>query len=261
MAAQPIGPRHVILLSAGGVVCSVLILLSFYYAWVTTVAAVLVIFVTFVYVLFTYDALQVTQEQFKMLKIQNERQDRVLLFVDLSCEPPHLRLHIFNLGLSSFLVQKIVVKSSDDIHKPQTFDLHKIVESGKTETIKLPRDLWDGEDSTDFEFTVHYVGINDTGSTTPKSFNVGSYGSAVEDVEFVTITDGLDAPWIARCPKCDVPALTDVRGLKSFDVAEARRKQVEEDLALSCDAHKSDWILTVDKVKEEQKARENRRKL
>jgi hypothetical protein len=58
-----------------------------------------------------------------------------------------------------------------------------------------------------------------------------------------------------------LPALTDVTGLKTFEVAQARRKQVEEDLALSCGDHKSDWMLTVEKIKEAQKARKNRRKL
>jgi hypothetical protein len=70
------------------------------------------------------------------------------------------------------LVQKILAKSSDDLDKPQTFDLHKIVESGKTETIPLPQDLWQGDGCTDFEFTVHYIGINGSGATAPKIFNV-----------------------------------------------------------------------------------------
>ena len=246
------------LLSVTAVLCSFLIVLSFWHAWVTTVTAVLLLFATFAYVLLTNDALQVTQGQLDLLKIQNDRQDRVLLFVDMSCEPPHLCLHIFNLGLSGFLVQEIVAKSSDAIDKPQTFDLHKIVESGKTETIKLPKDLWDGEGSTDFEFTVRYIGINGAGSTTPKSFNVFSWG---RDGDSIQIKDGLDATWNACCPKCKAVTLTDVTGLKTFEAAQARRKQVEEDMALSCEDHKSDWILTVEKIREVQKVRGNRRKL
>lgn len=258
MDNQLISPNRKTLLAVVGFFCIVLIVLSLFYTWVTTVAAVLVFLATFAYALLTYESLQVTQDQLKQMKMQNDRQDRVLLFVDLSCAPPHLRLHVFNLGLSGVLVQSIVAKSSDDIDKPQTYDLHKIVASGQTETVNLPRDLWDGEGGTDFEFTVHYVGINGSGTTTPKSFNVFSWG---RDGDFVTVKDGLDASWHVYCPKCKFSTLMDVGGLKTFEVAQARRKQTEEDLALSCEDHKSDWMLTIEKIREAQKSRENRRKL
>jgi hypothetical protein len=258
MATQPFSRKTIFASVIGTGI--VLIIISVYYrsSWVEPVATVLLCCITGVYALFTNDALRVTREQLELLKRQNERQDRVLLFVDLSCEPPLLRLHVFNLGLSGVLVQSIVARSSDDMDKPQTYDLHKIVASGKTERVDLPRDLWDGEGSTDFEFTVHYVGINGPGSTPAKTFNAFSFGP---DDNFVEIKDGLDAPWYLSCPKCRMPALTDVTGLKTFEVAQARRKQVEEDLALSCGDHKSDWMLTVEKIKEAQKARKNRRKL
>jgi|ERR1700723_587091 len=229
--------------------------------WVEPVATVFLCCITAVYALFTSDALQITQEQLGLMKTENDRRERVLLFVDLSCAPPHLLLHIFNLGLSGFLVQKIVAKSSDDLQEPNIFDLHKIVESGKTETIKLPQDLWDGEACTDFEFVAYYIGINGSGSTAPKCFNVFSFsGLGAPDVP-PTITDGLDANWYAYCPTCEMPALAVVHGLKTLEAARARRKQVEEDLALSCPNHQSEWMLTPGKVKETQRARENRRKL
>jgi hypothetical protein len=66
-------------------------------SWIEPVTTILLCCITAVYVFLTDEALQVTQEQFKLLQIQHDREDRVLLFVDLSCEPPHLRLHIFNL--------------------------------------------------------------------------------------------------------------------------------------------------------------------
>lgn len=238
-----------------------LIVLSFWYTWVTTVTTVLLLCVTFAYVLLTYDTSRLTHEQFNLLKGQNERQDRVLLFLDLTFAVPNLQLRIFNLGLSSFLVQKIVARTYTELSSPQTYDLHKIVESGKTETIKLPRDLFDGEGlSTDFEFTVHYVGIKGAGSTAPKCFNVYSW-DADDNAGDVVIKDGLDAPWFSQCPKCVYLTVIDVHDLKTFEVAEARKKQTEEDMAISCPDHKSDWLLTTEKVQEAQNARKNRRKL
>jgi hypothetical protein len=237
-----------------------LVVLSFWFAWVSTVATVLVLCVTFAYVLLTHDALQFTHEQLNLLKSQQERQDRVLLFLDLTFEAPSLELRVFNLGLSSFLVQKIIARTSDAINSPQTYDMHKIVESGKTETIKLPSDLFDGDGlGSDLEFTVHYVGIKDAGSTAPKCFNVFSWDS--DGASGVDIKDGLDAPWIAHCPMCTAWTLIDVHDLKTFQVAEARRKQAGEDMGISCPTHKSEWLLTTEKVQEAQKARENRRKL
>jgi hypothetical protein len=235
-----------------------LIVLSFWFAWVSTVATVLLLCVTFAYVLLTHDTLHLAREQFGLLQSQQERQDRVLLFLDLTFAAPSLELHVFNLGLSSFLVQKIVARTSDAIDSPQTYDLHKIVESGKTETIKLPEDLSDEEEFfKDFEITVYYTGIKSSGSTPPKNFNVFSSS----ENPHVSIADGLEGPWIARCSKCEDSRVIDVRDVKTFDVADARRKQAEEDMALSCPQHKSDWLLTKRKFEAAMKARENRRKL
>ena len=265
MAIQPVNSEspkvnRKRLLTFAAVVGFGLVVLSFWYAWVSTVTTVLLLCVTFVYVLLTYDTSRLTHEQFNLLKSQTERQDRVLLFLDLTFAAPNLQLRIFNLGLSSFLVQKIVARTSDDLNSPQTYDQYKIVESGKTETVTLPRDLFDGEGfGTDFEFTVHYIGINGAGSTSPKSFNVFSWEDG--DQGGVVITEGLDASWYTYCPKCKGVVLTDVHGLKTLDVAAAPTKQVEEDIAISCPDHKSEWLLTTEKIQEAGKARKNRRKL
>src|ERR1700683_1687597 len=100
MVTHPFGPDRKAIFAGMFVTGIILIVISVYYraSWVEPVATVLLCCITAVYALFTNDALQITQEQLKLLKTQNDRQDRVLLFVDMSCEPPHLCLHIFNLG-------------------------------------------------------------------------------------------------------------------------------------------------------------------
>lgn len=221
------------------------------------VTAVLV-WITHRYLTATEAALTLNREQFDLLKSENERRDRVLLFLDLTFDELRLQLRVFNLGLSSVLVQKIVARAHDELLTPQTFDKHKIVESGKTETVRLPENFYDVDGvGKDFEFVIHYRGIKDSGTTPPKCFNVFAWTEGDE----VIVTDGLDAFWYAQCPKCKVFMMTDVHDAKSFDLADARRKQAQEDMALSCPDHRSECFLTPEKVVEAQKARENRRKL
>jgi hypothetical protein len=125
----------------------------------------------------------------------------------------------------------------------------------------MPGYLYDGESSPDFEFTVRYVGIKGTGSTAPKCFNVFSFAPLGVDDEPPVIKDGLDANWLAVCPKCNDIWPIDVGGLTSFGVAIARRNQVQEDMALSCPDHKSYYMLSTETIRAAQKKRENRRKL
>jgi hypothetical protein len=81
------------------------------------------------------------------------------------------------------------------------------------------------------------------------------------DDEPPVIKDGLDANWLAVCPKCNDIWPIDVGGLTSFGVAIARRNQVQEDMALSCPDHKSYYMLSTETIRAAQKKRENRRKL
>jgi hypothetical protein len=251
------------IIAAVFVVGIALSILSFEYrsTWVEPVATVFLLCVTTVYVLLTHYTLKVAERQFDLLKAQNDRQDQVLLFVDLEIDPPNLKVRVSNLGLSNVLIQSIVARTSDELTKTHIFDLHRIVQSGKTEAIALPSYLYDGESSPDFEFTVHYVGIKGSGSTTPKSFNIFSFSAVGADDEHPIIKDGLDASWSAICPKCSVGWPIDVSGLKSFAVATARRNQVQEDMALSCPDHKSNYMLTTETIRAAQKKKENRRKL
>jgi Ca2+/Na+ antiporter len=276
MENQPISPYRMTIIAAVFVVGIVVFILLFEYrpTWVEPVATVLLVCVTAVYVLLTHDTLKVAEKQFDLLKDQNDRQDQVLLFVDLAIDPPELKVRqlsvrVSNLGLSNVLIQSFKARTSDEPRKTHTLDLQTIVQSGKTEAIPLPRFLYDWESDsayTDFEFTVHYVGIKETGSTTPKCFNVCSF-SAEDDYDetsatnVINIKDGLDAIWKAICPKCSVGWPIDVSGLKSFDVVIARMNQVQRDMAISCPDHKSEYMMSDQTIKAAQKKKENRYKL
>jgi hypothetical protein len=262
---QPSSDRKVVV-TAVFVVGIILVILSFVYryTWVEPIATVLLFCVTAVYVLLTHDTLKVAEKQFELVKDQIDRQDRVLLFVDLEISPSDptvLKVRVSNLGLSNILVQRVEARTSDDLKKTHIFDLHRIVESGKTEAIAMPGYLYDGESSPDFEFSVHYVGGKGTGSTAPKCFNVFSFAPLGADDEPTIVKDGLDANWVAACPKCNHMWPIDVGGLTSFAVAIARTHQVQEDMAVSCPHHKSDYMLSTETIRVAAAKRENRRKL
>jgi hypothetical protein len=53
-------------------------------------------------------------------------------------DPLKLKARVSNLGLSNVLIQSIVARTSDEPTKPYTFDLHMIVQYGRTEAIALP---------------------------------------------------------------------------------------------------------------------------
>jgi hypothetical protein len=181
--------------------------------------------------------------------------------VDLGIAPPDLKVLVSNLGLSNVLIQSIAARTSDELAKPHIFDVHRIVQYGRTEVIALPSSLYDGESSSDFEFTVHYVGIKGSGSTIPKCFNIFSLSVVGVDDEPPIVKDGLDADWRAICPKCSAGWPIDVSGLKSFDVAIARMNQVQRDMAISCPDHKSNYMMSDETIKAAQKIKEHRRKL
>jgi Ca2+/Na+ antiporter len=260
MENQPIR-KAIATVSAVGIVLIVLVL-NDRSTWVEPVATILLLCVTAVYVVLTHGALKVAEKQFALLKAQSDRQDQVLLFVDLKVDPPNLKVCVSNLGLSNVLSQSIEVRTSDDLlAKPRIFDVHRIVQYGRTEEIALPGFIQDGECAKDFEFTVHYVGIKDTGSTTPKCFNVVLFDDENDGTPIINIKDGLDAIWMAKCSKCSARWPIDVSGLRSFDVAIARMNQVQRDMTISCADHKSEYMMSDGTIKAAQKKRENRHKL
>ena len=177
MENQPISPirKPMAAVFAVGIVLIILVF-ECRSTWVEPVATILLLCVTAVYVVLTHGALKVAEKQFALLKAQSDRQDQVLLFVDLNTDPPKLKVRVSNLGLSNVLIQSIEVRTSDELlAKPRIFDVQRIVQYGRTEAIALPGFIQDGECASDFEFTVRYVGIKDTGSTTPRCFNVVSF--------------------------------------------------------------------------------------
>lgn len=233
----------------------VLSALSIVWPKAATVATILLLYVTFEYLLVTRDNLALTQEHLDLFQRQQQRQERVELHFDLVCSDMTVILRVSNLGFSNFLLQRAQVRRPDASNFG--YDVHRIVESGKTDEVLLPTDLFKGMTfGGDLEITLAYLGLDGSGKTLPKCFNVflGMQSAPVE------VTEGLDdaTDWAVNCPKCKVPVLTNVHGLKTFDAAVARKSQLAADLAASCPEHKSEFLLTQDAVKEQQREHSNR---
>lgn len=223
---------------------------------VVTIATIGLLYVTAEYLLVTRENLDVTQQNLDLFRQQLQRQERVVLYFDLAIRDRSLWLRISNLGLSNFLLQTIHLRKRDK--NEADYEMHQVGESGKTEQIKLPDGVYKGDGfGVDIELTLKYRGLDGTGKTPPKCFSV-SLGLSDEPIE---VLEELDSLWYVGCPKCSVPAVTNVHGLKTFEAAEARSKKLEEDLAASCPDHNSEFLLTVEDVQAQHEQRRNKQPL
>jgi hypothetical protein len=63
-----------------------------------------------------------------------------------------------------------------------------------------------------------------------------------------SVKKGLDGLWSVECPRCHQVGmmLMSLRGLKTFDEAFARKKELLEDLNSSCPNHASKLLQTIE---------------
>jgi hypothetical protein len=226
--------------------------LSLRWQLVSAVATILLLYVTFEYLLVTRDNLDVTQENLKVLKSQIQRQQQVVLHFDFACRTRTLWLRVSNLGISNFLVRTVHFRKPDKtefIH-----EIYKIVQTGKIEEVQMPSELYKDEGmDVDLEVTLEYLGQDGEGKTAPKCFNVSL---DFHDLP-IEVSEELSDAWYTHCPKCKAPCQTNVYGLKTFEAAEARRARLTEQLRVSCPNHNSEWLLTVEDVRAHNEERKN----
>jgi len=219
-------------------VAVVLCIASQIWSQVQAVATILLLLVTFEYVL-------LTQENIELFRRQLQRQENVYVNFELICRNGPLFIRAANLGISNFLVAAVHVRTQDiaEFHYPT----QEVVESGKTTEINLPRQVCaEGALSVDLEITLECVGLDVRSKTEPQVFNVCM---ALDDVPNST-KRGLDGLWSLTCPRCQkgfggLLAMS-LRGLKTFDEAFARKEQALQDFKDSCPNHGSKFLLKVE---------------
>lgn len=240
------------------VIAVALALSSLKWPGAATIATILLLYVTFEYLVATRGLLYLAQENLGLLHAQIQRQERIEIYFDLALVDLAFILRVSNLGLSNFLLQGIHIRRSTG--GKLDYDSHRIVRSGQTEEIILNKELYeDTAFGVDLEFTLSYTGPDGSGDTSPKCFNLGL---GLDDLPF-RVLEGLDdtAGWAVKCPKCEGTVLPNLHGLTTFEAASARQFQLEQDLGMSCPNHRSDFMLTNDAIKQQQRERENRRRI
>lgn len=114
--------------------------LSLRWPRISSVATIMLLYVTFEYLLATRDNLDLTHENLDVLKNQLQRQQRVVLHFDLACRDKSLWLRVSNLGMSNFLLRNARFRKPDKTEA--VHEIHRIVESGKTEETEMPDSLY-----------------------------------------------------------------------------------------------------------------------
>jgi hypothetical protein len=221
----------------------VLCVVSVRYQWAVAVATVVLLYITFEYLLTTRDSLD-------LLRSEARRRETILPYFDLALKDRDVSLRVSNLGLSNFLLQTVDVRKPDkaDLH----YDMHRVVESGKTERILFPESLLKSESlSVDLEIAFQYVGLEGANKVGPKCFSISL---DLNDRPYA-IMEGLDDTWWVQCPKCRAPAGTNIQGITTFEAAEDRRRKLTEDLSNSCPDHTGEFLLTVEDVRAQQQAK------
>lgn len=203
------------------------------------IATILLLLVTFEYVL-------LTQENIELFRRQLQRQEKVYVNFDLICRNGPLFVRVANLGIANFLVSAIHVRTQDinEFH----YTTQEVVESGKTAELSLPREVCaDMALSVDLEITLQCIGLDTRGNSEPQVFNVGM---ALDNIPDHT-KRGLDGLWYITCPRFKQGGLSvmSLRGLKTFDEAFDRKKQILRDFQDSCPNHDSEFLLKMDEVK------------
>jgi hypothetical protein len=197
-----------------------------------TIATILLLLVTFEYVL-------TTQENLGLFRHQLQRQEKVFLFVDLVVLKK-VFIRVSNLGMTNFLVTGMRVRTQD-IAK-FNWSTHRVVETGQSELIELPAEtLAKHPLSVDVEITLEIVGLDIKGTSEPKVFNISMGLDEVPE----KAREGLDGLWTVRCPRCGLGGLIvmSLEGLETFDDAFARKNEMETDLKDSCPNHETKWLL------------------
>jgi hypothetical protein len=204
----------------------------------------------------TQKILDLTQQQLGLLERQTQRQQRIEVYFDLTCKDGGLWLRVSNLGLFNFLLQTVHVRRDDK--NEFEYEIHTVVDSGKTESVLLRDEVYQGVPfGADLELTLVYLGLDGSGRTPPKCFNVFL---GIDDSPD-SVIEGLDEAWAAWCPICNVPVMTNVYDLKTFAAAEARRAKLTEQVGASCPRHESEWTLTNEQFRKYQDERRSRQKI
>jgi hypothetical protein len=204
------------------------------------IIAALLVAITIVYVHTNQKTLELLQEQW-------EFQNEVRVKFGLRARNGAPQVWILNYGSRDVVVTKILIETPEN--RPRTMHKNVVVRAGEKRRYDLPHREWGR-----LELQQH-VQVRLFCESTKKDFEQAqAYTLFLTDrSEVYKVRKGLHGLYAIHCPKCHrfegMSMVTD--GLTTFAEVEQRKREMETEVAASCPAHASKWMLTLEHVKED----------
>jgi hypothetical protein len=192
----------------------------------------------------TIEYVRTNQSSLRLLKAQWKAQSKVEIKFGLRAQGDVAQVWVLNYGVPNVLFTKLVVQLPGKT--PRTVYKNAVIPTGQKKRYDLPHRDWGKLDTEqDVQVTMFYE------STTERFEQTKVYTLYLTERSQVDkVRKGLHSLWAVGCPKCEKLAgvfmVTD--GVKTFDEAHERQKEVEADLAATCPQHASKWMLTMEHV-------------
>ena len=240
-------------LSLGVVVVAAMVLFASYWEDTNRLAALGSLFgfiVAALLVGITIEYVRTNQSTLKLLRAQWKAQNEIEVKFGLREREGKAQVWVLNYGLANVVLTKITIEFAAGDRQRTTLFKNMIVASGRKKFFNLPNRLWENiELQQNLQVTAYCE------STTQRFEQAKVYTLSTEHSKVYKIKRGLRGVWTVGCPRCQkflgICMVTD--GLKSFEEARERQKQMEDEVSKSCPQHASDWMLTMEHVRTPEK--------
>lgn len=234
-------------LTLGVAVLAAIILFARYWADSNRLAAFGSLFgfiVTAVLVGITIEYVRTNQSTLRLLRKQWKAQNEIEVKFGLRAHSDAAQVWVLNYGVANVVLTKLLVDVQG--RKPTTIHKNMIVPSGRKKFFYLPHRQWERlQPRQNIQLTLFCE------STTRQFEQARVYTlSLTEDSKVYKVRKGLRGLWPVRCPKCEkfMGMCMETDGLRTFDEARQRQKEMETEVAASCPQHASKWMLTMEHV-------------
>jgi hypothetical protein len=208
--------------------------------------SVLLAAVTWQYVRTTQRTLDFYQNQWNF-----EHQFRIRFGMKIRNGRPWVR--IANPGGVRFMVSKAVF--ADRTSPPHTLITYTILNPGETGGFYVPRRVYESAPhNADVDVTLHYEHSGKPEETTSRSFRIELLQGKIYGIKA-----GVHGIWQVDCPTCGkLGGWLILSKLNNLEDANAREKEMKNELAATCPQHQSKWADSVEQIRERNQADKER---
>jgi len=195
----------------------------------------------------TIEYVRTNQSTLRLLREQWKAQNEVEVKFGLRQHGEVAQVWVLNYGLPNVVVTKLLIEMPNK--KSHTLHKNVVLRSGEKKRFDLPHREWEKLDMQ------QHVQITLFCESAKQQFEQSKvYTLFIDGSKVFKVRKGLRGVWAVGCPKCEkfigICMVTD--GLKSFDEAEQRQKEMEAEVSASCPQHGSKWMLTMEHVTKEE---------